>query len=427
MRKFLPIWVGQLVSLFGSTLTSFALGVNLYQETGSIFQFALISVFTLLPGVIVTPVTGPLIDRWGRKRSMILSDTGSAILTAGIIALLYTDRLETWHIYAYAAITSVLGAIQWPAYAATVAVLVPSEHLARANALVASSRALANLTAPLLAGSLIGLIGLWGVVTIDLLTFACAISTLALVVIPDPRADSVAEAADAPQAGLFHEALEGLRYILHRPGLLGLQIYYALTNFLIGLWEVLTTPLVLSFATPAQLGLIWSAGGAGILVGNLTLLAWGGPRRRIPAIFGASLIVGVGLVLSGLLPYLGLIALGCFLILCFANIGNGLTEAIWQSKVPPEMQGRVLSFEQATSYVLLPLSYLLAEPLVRYLFQPLWVTINNASDRLSDANGMGLLLICSGLLFVVSTIIGYLNPHIRNLEDTVPDFVSNTG
>lgn len=420
MRRFLVVWIGQFVSLFGSVLTGFALGVDLYQTTNSIFQFALIAVFTLLPGVLAAPIIGPLIDRWGRKRSMLFSDAGSAVLTGTIIILLVNDYLLPWHIYTYAALNSILGAIQWPAYVATVAVLVPSEQLPRANALVGSSRAVANLGAPALAGALVGSVGLWSVVAIDLITFVCAIVTLAATAIPDPISQDAEGDAEA-DGGFLQNALYGLRYIIARPGLVRLQIFFALGNVCIGLWEVLITPLVLSFATTTQLGLVWSAGGAGILSGNLIVLLWGGPKQRIPVMLGSSLMIGIGLFLSGVGLNLALIALGCFMILCFGNIENNLTESIWQSKVQPEAQGRVFTFEEASSYMLLPISYLLAEPLVIYVFTPLAGVLSGEQSP-STAQGIGLLLMLSGGLFIIGALFSYLHPRVRRLEQELPDY-----
>ena len=74
---FVVVWLGQLVSLVGSGLTSFALGLWVYERTGSVTLFALISLFAVLPGVVLSPLTGVLADRWDRRWVMVLSDTGA--------------------------------------------------------------------------------------------------------------------------------------------------------------------------------------------------------------------------------------------------------------------------------------------------------------------------------------------------------------
>ena len=107
---FFLIWFGQLISLTGSGLTGFALGVWVYQQTGSVTQFALISLLTSLPGIIFSPIAGALVDRWDRRMAMILSDTGASVCTLSIALLLWAGRLEVWHIYIAMAISSTFSA-----------------------------------------------------------------------------------------------------------------------------------------------------------------------------------------------------------------------------------------------------------------------------------------------------------------------------
>ena len=93
------VWFGQLVSLIGTNLTGFALGVWVYQRTGSVTRFALISVCTMLPGMLLSPIVGAFVDRWDRRSAMIFGDTGAAIGTLVIVFLLLSDQLQIWHIY----------------------------------------------------------------------------------------------------------------------------------------------------------------------------------------------------------------------------------------------------------------------------------------------------------------------------------------
>src|SRR6476661_5342709 len=282
MRVFMLIWLGQLISLIGSGLTGFALGVWVYQRTGSVTQFALISLSTTLPFIAISPLAGVLVDRWNRRWLMILSDFGAALSTLAIALLLTTGRLETWHIYLATAVSSTFSAFQWPAYTATTTLLVPKQHLGRASGMTQMGQALAQLISPVLAGILLGIIQLQGIILLDFATFLFALVSLLLVRFPNAK---TTPAREAGKGSLLHSAAYGWTYITARPGLLGLLIFFSASNFLVGVVEVLTTPLVLSFASPAVLGTILSIGGTGMLVGSLVISTWGGPQRHINNVF----------------------------------------------------------------------------------------------------------------------------------------------
>jgi MFS family permease len=147
MRTFVLVWVGQLISLLGTHLTGFALGVWVFQRTGSVTQFALISVCTTLPGIIISPLAGALVDRWERRWAMILSDSGAGLSTLVIALLLLSNHLEIWHIYIATAVGSIFNAFQWPAYTAAITLLVPKRHLGRASGMTQLGEAVALIAA----------------------------------------------------------------------------------------------------------------------------------------------------------------------------------------------------------------------------------------------------------------------------------------
>jgi MFS family permease len=112
MKVFILIWFGQLVCIIGSRLTSFALDIWVYQRTGSITQFTLITISGALPMIVISPLAGVLVDRWNRRWVMILSDSGAALATVAIALLIATNRIEIWHIYLATAISSTFCALQ---------------------------------------------------------------------------------------------------------------------------------------------------------------------------------------------------------------------------------------------------------------------------------------------------------------------------
>lgn len=420
------IWLGQLVSLIGSALTTFALGVWTYQQTGATTRFALLSLCAVLPGILLAPLAGALVDRWDRRWAMIFSDTGSGVSTLILALLLLTDQLAAWHIYLGILVSAIFGAFQWPAYSAAVTMLVPQEQLGRANGLIQIAFAAGQLLAPLLAGVLIGQIGVGGIMIIDSATFLFALATLAVVRIPRPP--RTAEGA-AAAGSLLSEAAYGWRYVLARPGMLGMLLFSALTNFSMGVVEVVITPLVLSFASATVLGTVLSIGGSGMLIGSIVMSIWGGPRRRMYGLFGFTLLQGLALFVGGLRPAAPLIAAAAFVFLFSAPMIIGCSQAIWQSKVAPDVQGRVFAVRSMVSWSSLPLAYLSAGPLADGIFEPLMARDGALASNLGPligsgpGRGIGLLIMLLGLFTMLVTLAGSLYPRLRLVEDELPDIV----
>jgi len=420
------VWFGQLISLLGSGLTSFALGVWVYQSTGSVTQFALISFFTTLPGILLLPVAGALIDRWDRRWAMILSDTGAGMCTLIIAILLLTGQLQVWHIYILSAISSAFSAFQWPAYSAAITLLVPKQHLGRASGMVQFGQAGAQIAAPLLAGLLVTRIQIQGVILIDFATFLFAVFTLFLVHIPRPPATTEGKAG---KGSLLREAAYGWTYVNQRPGLLGLLLLFAALNLTIAMATVLLTPLVLSFADAEVLGSVLSVAGGGMLAGGLVMSAWGGPKRRIRGVLGGALLSGAILCLMGLRPNALLIAGAAFVFPFCTQIIVGCSQAIWQSKVAPDIQGRVFAIRRMVAWSSAPLAYIAAGPLVDNLFEPLLAIEGPLANSIGQiigtgaGRGNGLLLIILGLFVMMVTVGAFIYPRLRLLEDELPDAI----
>ncbi|MFN8373270.1 MAG: MFS transporter [Anaerolineae bacterium] len=429
MGTFLFVWFGQLVSLVGSNLTNFALGVWVYQTTGSATQFALIALFSTLPGIIMSPLAGALVDRWDRRYAMILSDTGAGVCTLIMALLLAAGQLQVWHIYVLVAISNTFSAFQWPAYSAATTLLVPKKHLGRASGMTMLSEALAQIVAPIIAGALVLLIQVQGVMLIDFATFLFALTTLAIARFPRPETSSEGVKA---RGSLRSEAAFGWRYIRARPGLLSLLLYFAAVNFVSSIIGVLFTPMVLSFTTADVMGRVMSALGVGMLLGSLTMSAWGGPKRRVYGVVGSGVIQGICLVFAGWRADPLLIALSGLPYFFTTPIMGGSSQAIWQSKTEPDVQGRVFAVRRMIAWSSLPLSYLIAGPLADNIFEPLMQANGALAGSVGqwigvgDGRGMGLMFILMGIVQTLFSLWALYYPRLRNLEAELPDVVTET-
>ena len=427
MKIFKIVWLGQLLSVLGSGLSAFALGVWVYQQTGSATQFTLVLFSGAIPGVLLLPFAGLLADRWDRRLTMILSDTGAAAGTLALALMFYSGHVETWLIYIILGFSSAFATFQRPAYSAAISQLVPKEDLGRANGLVRTAQAVAQLFAPLLAGILLAFVPITTIFLIDLATFAFAVVTLLVVRFPG-YAKTVDEAPGA-KTSWSREIAQGWTYIAARGGLVSLMVFFAVLNFSGGLASALVQPLILSFTSASVLGTVLTVGGMGLLVGSIVMSVWGGPKRRVNGIFGFMPLAGLGIFLVGLQPSVPMVTAALFLAFFTLPFIEGCTTAIVQSKVDPRVQGRVFAVTHVIAGSMAPISYLLAGPLTDRVFEPLMAPGGRLADTVGAVIGVGpgrgiaLLFMMVGIALLLTTAIGYLIPRLRKVEDELPDMV----
>ena len=427
LRSFLIIWLGELISLVGSGLTSFALGVWIFERTHQATPFALTVLFGNLPRVLLLPLAGALADRWNRRWLMILADTGSALVTLAAAALLWSGQLEIWHIYLIAVASSTFGAFQEPAYLASVSLLVPKQDLGRAAGLMQLSQSLELLLAPVLAGLLFVSVGLNGIIALDFLTYFFAVGALLIVKIPQPP---VAAEGPAQRASLLADIVAGWHYLRARSGLFGLVLYFALANFSLNLAAVLVGPLILATSAASVLGTIQMVGGLGMFVGSIVMSAWGGPRRRVLALIGGISVGAAGLMLAGLNASAWFPGVGLFVLMASVPVASAASQAIFQSKVAPAVQGRVFAMRGLISRSMMPLAFVLAGPLADRLAQPLMSAHGSLGAGLlgsllgtGPGRGIGLVFVMAGLLLAAASAVALAYRPIRRLETDLPDAI----
>lgn len=429
MRTFLIVWVGQVISLLGTKLTEFALGFwileQTYKDTGTITQFALTILFMYLPKVIISPLAGVLVDRWNRRSAMVMSDVGTGLVTMTILFLVWSDNLAVWHIYIALIASSSLNAFQQPAYTAAIAQLVPSNKLSRANGMVQASFAIAKIAAPAIAGLLLNYFGLKTILLIDIFTFSVAIITLISVKFPDFKRYTRAKRKVVNQ--VIFDAVAGWNYIVLRPGLVRLVCFIAISYFTMGMIEVVLWPLLYQPGSTEQLGFILSVGGCGMLLGSVLMSLWSGPNNRVKAIIGFVGLQGLIVLVGGLKISPMILAVGIFGYLFSQPIIVSCNQAIWQSKVPSHLQGRVFALQQTLERSLAICAYLLAGPLVDNVLNPLMAEGGFVAQMIGKiinnlmGQGVTLLLVLLGMINLMVVAIAYREPRLRYLERELPD------
>lgn len=427
LKGFIIVWTGQFFSMTGSFMTSFALGIWAWQETGSAQALALVGVFTYAPLIMITPLVGVLVDRWNRKLVMMLSDLGAVIATLAVLILFVSGNLEIWHIYATTAFASAFQAFQWPAYSAAATLMVPKPYYSRASGIISMVESTSNIIGPVLAGALIAVIGIQGILIIDVITFFIAIITLLLIPIPQ----IIEQPKPINLLRFWDDLTFGFRYIFERPGFLRLQMVFFGANFMTVIGWAVAAPMILArTGNNAQvLGFVESFAAVGGLVGAVLLTIWGGPKKLVLGVLLGWILNGIlGRFLMGISQSYWVWMLSAFLLAFFMPTVNGCNQAIWQKKVPPDKQGRVFAVRRFIAQITVPLSMGLSGWLAESVFEPAfqkpegWIarTFGGVFGS-GPGSGFSMMIALSGLLVAVVGAVGFLSQDIREIEAILPD------
>jgi MFS family permease len=358
---------------------------------------------------------------------MMVSDLVAVLSISGIFYLYAAGRLEFWHLYIAAAFNGVGNTFQWPAYSAAIGIMIPKEQLGRVNGLMSLIESGPGVVAPLLAGALLPIIGLTGILAIDIITFFFAVGALAIVTVPQPRQTEEGKQA---QGSLLKEAAFGFRYIFARPSLLGLQLVFFFGNLFSGIGQTVLAPMVLARTHQNSLifGTVETAGAVGVIIGGVAMSTWGGFKRRVHGVLGGWLYSGIlGTAILGLKFGLPNWVAGMLLGALAAPLINGSNQAIWQSKVAPDLQGRVFSARRLIAWFTSPVTPIIGGTLADFVLEPAMRGQGALSGLFGwlvgtgPGAGMGLLIIFCGLVTSLVGLTGYFVPAVRDAEDLLPD------
>ena len=423
MGAFIRIWIGQLVSTVGSYMTVFALMIWIWQETGSATTLALVTLFSQLPRIAVTPFAGVIVDRFPRKQLMIVGDVVAALGTLVIGLLFWQGQLQLWHLYIIVSLYGCFGQLQTLAYSTCISLLVEKENYTRAESMVAAVGYSGAIFSPILAGSLYPLVGLTGIIAIDLATFGIAFAILALATIPNPQK------SETPAVMGWQDLTFGFRYIKASPGLSAMVIAFTLFAIPNDVGRALYNPMILArTGGDAQLlGTVTTMAGVGGVVGALSVSIWGGFNRRIDGM----LLGFIGTGLSKLMLGMGQSAWLWFPAQFFAHLHTPLifssSNAIWYAKVPPAIQGKVLAADTLVGLLVGAFSPLLAGPLADYVFEPAmasggWLApVFGPWLGIGPGSGIALLYCGSAIAMVTVGSLGYCFTTLRKVEQLIPD------
>lgn len=367
--SFWLLWTAQFLSILGTDITRFALRVWTFEQTQSVAHFALITFFAEIPAFLVSPIAGVLTDRYSKRNLLLSSD---AIAASASILLCFSTHLRILrpgHIYFANAIQSVANSIQFPAFLASVTLLVPKNQLSKAAGFTEGANALSMLVAPAISGILLEKFGLEGILALEIVTFIIGFSSTLFTRIPSISASREEKFSEGnARQNVFKEAAEAMVFIKKDSRLRLLIAFQMLGQFSSGMVQVLVTPLVLSFASANVLGNVLSLSGTGALFGS-ALVGIVGSNSPYRTMMVCNLIQGILLAFCGLKPDARIILAVAFSYMALIPLVRSSRTIIWQNSTPMHMQGRIFSFQGMIRQLSLPLAAIISGPLTDSFFE----------------------------------------------------------
>ena len=395
-RVFAIIWTGQFLSILTSSIVNFAIVLWLSLETGSAEVLAFATMAALLPQSVLGLFTGIFIDRWKRKRVMIMADSFIAFCTLILAVLFYFDLAKISHIYVLLALRSVGSAFHMPAMQASVPLLAPKSELMRIAGINQVIQSVCNIAGPALAGLFITMMKMTNILLLDVAgaAFAC----LSLCFIPDPSHEE-----RNSELHLWREAKEAIMEVRNQYGLSWLFLLSILATFVIMPVSVLFPLMTLNhFAGNAfQVSLVEVSWGGGALLAGALLGLKKYRWNEILLINGMYIALGLTFLFSGLLPVSGFIWFAVLTALggvCGSLYFATFTTVI-QSRIDPGVMGRVFSFYM--SFSMLP-------SMIGLL----------STGFLADSIGLGNTFIISGGFLCLIGIISFFIPSLISLKES---------
>jgi len=429
MFGFTIVWLGQIISVLASSMTGFGLSLWMYKQTESAFKMGLMQVAYITPFLLLSPIAGVMVDRYNRKLMMMVSDLAAVVGTTFILVMYASGQLQFWHLYIASVLNGLGNTFQWPAYSAAISTMIPKEQYGRANGLMSLIEAGPGILAPLLAGMVLAIPnvnGLVWIMTVDVVTFFIAIG--ALLIVHVPQAEKTVEGQKA-KGNIWKEAAYGFTYIFQRPSLLGLQLIFFFGNLFAGIQWTVFTPMILARTGQNSIifGSVQTAGAIGGVVGGLIMSAWGGFKKRIHGVLAGHFLVGVSGAVLGIATGLPLWIPAIVLVNLLVPWINSSNQSIWQSKVAPDLQGRVFSARRLIAWFAQPLTPLIGGALADFVLEPAMKTTTGLSSAFSwlvgagPGAGMGLLTVFTCLGVALVGMAGYFVRPIREAESILPD------
>ena len=424
LRSFLLLWGLQTVSQLGTAMVDYALIIWVYGQAGTASSITLLTLCTFLPTIFFRFLAGSLVDRWDKKRVMLIADLVAACGTLAVLVLYSCSALRVWHLYVINFLLSFMNAFQEPASFVATSLLVPKEHYTRAGGIQGFGGAAVSILAPALGALLLSFGGLKTVLFCDLATFAAAFLVL-LFLIRLPEQEKTQEEKEP----FRKTCMAGIRFLQEHKAILRITLFLAVINFLAKLGnDGMLSPYILGRTGNNQpvLGAVQSAVAIGLLAGSLVAAAMKPVKKRTKLIFITTGLIFTGNIILCLTNRPWLWCAANVWSYALAAMMNANMNTVMRDSVPLEMQGRVFSAKSTLQNFTIPPALFLGGFLADHVFEPFMASDSPAQQVLSaflgtgKGTGIGLMFLIVGIAGMLISFTRLAKPVYRELDRTEP-------
>ena len=367
LKDFFILWSTQSLSQLGSSMTTYALTLWLYEKTGSALSTAGLTICSYAPYVLMSIFAGALTDRFDKKKLMLLCDTFAALCTVSVLALFCTGRLSVWHLYLLNAVSGLMNTVQQPASDVAMTLVVPKVHYQRTSGLRSLSRSLITILNPLLATALYSLAGLEMVIFVDLGSFLVAFLALLFGI-------RIPKQAEQKKKSIWKLTKEGLAFLRQNPMIMTLILFMAGVNLVASAFDATLPGYVLPNPKGGNsvLGLVTSCSGIAMILGSLLASALPKPKNRVRVVYWTMLFsLGTENFLLAFAREPVLWCIGQVIGWLLVPVMNTNLDVILRNSIPVKLQGRVYACRNTFQFFTIPIGLFLGGLAVDKLFEPL--------------------------------------------------------
>ena len=422
MKVFTFLWLGSTISSIGDCLAGFALNIWLLQTTESLSVYTLGLLCMALPGFFLAPLSGVVVDRWPRRWIIVIAEIGSALCFLTIALLFIADSLKIWHIYALTTLSVSFSEFESLAFRSAVSLIVEPEDLARASGMTRVGDAIAQLGTPVIAGLLLIIIQIQGILLLNCASFLIGIIPILLIQIPELQPVSSESETANEDISFLQQLNQGWTYLGNQTGLFSLIAVRAVYSFIATAGSILFVPMVLNLTDSSTLGIVLSIAEVGTVIGGILMGTWVSRQKRlVPVICGCMFFGGLEAIASGSKPSLILIAVAAFLFLLTLPLVDGSIQVIFQKYVAPELQGRVFALNNAITSVA-TITAISSGSVVDLILEPAMAFEGPWSEGVGQiigtgpGRGIGLMFIIMGGLSIMTASIAYRHAPLLQVE-----------
>jgi len=425
MKKFMIIWMGELISTIGSGMTAFAVSIYVYQLTGSATWVSIAALLAYVPTILMNPVGGILADRYDRRVMMICGDTFSALGLLFILVCIQSGNTGALPVVIGVAINSFFIGILEPAYKATVTDLVSEADYAKASSLVQIAGSSKYLISPAIAGIILSVVDIRAILIIDIATILVTVLATASVRKGINDVKPINE-----DFNFFKEVNVGIKSITGDKVVFSLVVLMFFMCFFVAFIQTLMTPMILAFTDSKTLGIMESISAVGMLIGSI-VIGIINIKKGFSRILIISLIVaGVFMSMAGTTTNIWLIMTYCIMFFSALPFVNTCADVLIRSRISNDVQGRAWGMISVITQAGYVVAYAICGVSADYIFGPMLMQDGILAGTVGriigtgEGRGIGFMFIVAGIMMSLLALAFGFNKNLRHMEGNKNELVN---